>query len=59
MPPANDEKWQAGIEKSSRNRLASAVPTFCDEIQHKLFSASWRTPGFPKFISLVGTVLVV
>jgi hypothetical protein len=35
MLPANDEKWPAGIEKCSRNRMASAVPTSYDEIPHK------------------------
>jgi hypothetical protein len=35
---------------------ASAVPTFCDEIPHKLFSASWQVPKFPMF-PIIGTAL--
>jgi hypothetical protein len=41
---------------SERIFPASAVPTFCDEIPHKLFSASWQIPKFP-MLPIVGTAL--
>jgi hypothetical protein len=45
-----DEPIGLGLSYKEWNG-ASAVPTFCDEIPHKLFPASWQTPKFPKFVS--------
>jgi outer membrane lipoprotein-sorting protein len=49
--PAAPETPSATPPPTSASPASSAVPTFCDEIPHKLIPASWQTPKFPKFVS--------